>query len=361
MSTERMPNILIVDDTRANLKLLTDMLQGQHYRVRPVLSGKAALASALAEPPDLVLLDINMPEMNGYEVCDRIKAEVLLREVPVIFISALGEVDDKVRAFQHGGLDYITKPFRLEEVLVRVRTHLRIRALQLELRRHNEHLQELVDEKVREVSEAQMAMLFALAKLAESRDTDTGQHVERTQTFCRILAEELSMNSPYAAEIDAKFIDNIYHAAPLHDIGKVGVPDAILLKPGKLTPEEWETMMAHTSHGARTLRAVYERYRGNAFIALGMEIALSHHEKWDGTGYPEKLSGLDIPLSARIMAVADVYDALRAERCYKKSFSHEESRRIIVEGSGAHFEPALVDAFLAREEEFSSVWTRMRC
>ena len=364
MSTEPIlasntPNILIVDDVLANLELLSGILQERGYITRPVLNGKTALMTARAEPPDLILLDVNMPEMDGYELCERLKGADVTKDIPVIFITASHETEEKVKAFKMGCVDYVTKPFQCDEVNARVETHLRLRKMQLELERHNHHLEDLVKEKVREISDSQLAAIIALAKLAESKDDETGHHVERTRTFCRLLAEKLRENPSYAKRIDKSYVENIYHAAPLHDIGKVGIPDNILLKPARLTTEEFEIMKTHPMIGAKTLQAARSQYPLNNFLNMGLEIAYSHHEKWDGSGYPKGLAGDSIPLSARIMAVADVYDALRSIRPYKTAFSHETSCEIIFEGSGSHFDPALIEAFAALEPEFARIREQM--
>jgi putative two-component system response regulator len=343
-------DILIVDDVPANLTLLAGMLKEKGYHVRPVPSGKLALKAVEREAPDLILLDITMPEMDGFEVCRKLKDDVRFHDIPVIFISALTETLDKVKAFGSGGVDYVTKPFQFEEVEARVETHLK-------LHRYQQRLEELVQEKVYEISASQLSTIFALSKLAESRDTDTGKHLERVQTYCRMLAEKLGQEAPYNSEIDKAFIYDIINASPLHDIGKVAIPDHVLLKAGKLTPEEFGIMKKHPSVGASTMAAVRAIYPGNNFINMGIAIAMSHHERWDGAGYPDGLKGEDIPLSARIMAVADVYDALRSKRCYKPSLSREQSREIVASGSGTQFDPEAVAAFLAIEEEFD----RVRC
>ncbi len=350
---------MVVDDTPANLKLLQEMLQAKGYRVLAFPGGKMALSAAAKSPPDLILLDITMPRMNGFEVCERLKADGALKEIPVLFISGLTETSDKVKAFSAGGVDYVTKPFQFEEVIARVETHLRLRRMQLELEKHNLHLEDLVREKVAEISDSQLATIVALAKLAESRDDDTGNHIERTRTFCRVLAEKLRDNPRYAGSIDETFVETICHAAPLHDVGKVGISDNILLKPGKLTPEEFEIMKTHTMIGANTLQTARSKYPRNVFLNTGIAIARSHHEKWDGSGYPDGLKAEDIPLSARIMAVADVYDALRSKRPYKPAFTHEKSCEIIMEGADRHFDPAVIDAFRAVEAEFAEIRNRM--
>lgn len=351
--------IMVVDDTPGNLNLLREMLRAQDYRVLAFPDGRMALAAAAKNPPDLILLDVDMPEINGFEVCERLRADEALKEIPVIFISAMTEIKDKVRAFAVGGMDYVIKPFQFEEVHSRVETHLRLRKLQAELKRHNHHLAELVQEKVREISESQLATIHALSRLTESRDDQTGSHIERTQSFCRLLAEQLRQNPRYAEIIDDTFVDNIYHASPLHDIGKVGIPDSILLKPDKLTPEEFEIMKGHVVIGVKTLQTVLSKYPQNTFLAMGIDIAQGHHERWDGSGYPVGQAGEAIPLSARIMAIADVYDALLAKRPYKKPFTHEKSVEIIQEGAGTHFDPSAVDAFLVIADTFKAVHEAM--
>jgi putative two-component system response regulator len=289
-----------------------------------------------------------MPEMNGYEVCRQLKADQRFCDIPVIFISAMTETLDKVTAFSSGGVDYITKPFQFEEVEARVKTHLK-------LRRYQVSLEDLVKEKVKEISDSQMSAIFALSKLAESRDAITGKHLERVQIFCRILAKRLSLESPYKTMMSAEFLRDISNASPLHDIGKVAIADSILLKPGELTPSEFEVMKTHATIGAHTLGEVKELYPGNSFINMGIFIARSHHERWDGSGYPDGLAGDAIPLPARIMAVADVYDALRSRRCYKEPMNRLQSREIIIHGSGSQFDPILVDGFCGVEAELDRI------
>lgn len=340
--------LFVIDDTPDNLLMLRAMLEERRYRVCAFPRGGMALEAAKVDPPDLVLLDIDMPEMDGYEVCRRLKEDSRLQEIPVLFVSALTQTLDKVTALSMGGVDYITKPFHFAEVEARVNTH-------LALYRYQHHLQDLVEAQVRETAESQMSTIFALAKLVESRDTDTSQHLERVQMFCRLLAQRLREWVPSGLGIDVAFIENLYHASPLHDIGKVGIPDAVLLKPGRYTDEEIRIMREHTVIGSRTLEAARARYPRNAFINMGVVIARSHHERWDGTGYPDGLGGEDIPLAARILAVADVYDALRSRRCYKRAYTHEESRAIIATESGRQFDPVVVEAFLSLEQELNRI------
>lgn len=345
-------DILVVDDTPENLTLLVKMLREQGHKARPLPNGRMALQAAENHPPDLILLDIMMPDMDGYEVCRLLKKNPVLKDIPVIFISALSDTLDKVDAFSAGGVDYIAKPFRFEEVNARVKTHLSIRRMQLEMAQHNRDLELLVSEQVREITNAQRATIVAMTKLAEARDDETGKHIERTQTFCKMAAIQLRKNNVYAEEIDEAFLDNIFHASPLHDIGKVAIPDRILLKPGRLTSEEFEIMKKHTTLGADYLREAAARYKSNDFLTMGMHIARWHHERWDGTGYPDNLAGTAIPLCARIMALADVYDALRSRRTYKEPFSHAKSYQIIVDGSGTHFDPEIIKVFKMLERDF---------
>jgi putative two-component system response regulator len=352
---EPQSNIIVVDDQPANLKLMEDMLWPQGYKVRSFPRGRMALAAAAQQPPDLILLDINMPEMDGLEVCKRLKADTLLAAIPVIFLSALNETEDKMRGFQSGGVDFITKPFQFEEVQVRIETQLSLHALRTRLEKQNGELESLVQLQLREIAESQMATIFALAKLAESRDNDTGKHLERVQVLCKLLAVRLSARSKYADIIDDDYIRNIFHASPLHDIGKVAIPDSILLKPGKLTVEEFTVMKTHTTLGAQTLEFVRQKHPANTFITMGIEIARSHHEKWNGSGYPSGLVGAATPVCARIMAVADCYDAMRSKRCYKEAFSHERSADIIVLDSGQHFDPDVVSGFRDAEDAFRHV------
>lgn len=351
------PTILVVDDVAVNLKLLAELLRKQGYEPRPVPSGKLALTAARADPPDLILLDINMPEMNGFEVCKQLKADVALKDIPLIFITGIAETADIVKAFSMGAVDYITKPFQLEEVCVRIETHLRLRRLQIEVEKYSNHLEDLVQNKIKEISRSQMATIFALAKLAESRDGETGRHLERVQILCRILACELRCVPHYRGIITDHYIDNLCQAAPLHDIGKVGIADAILLKQGGFSNEEHAQISHHTKIGAETLRSVHAEYPGNSMIAMGIDMAQSHHEKYDGTGYPERLSGDAIPLSARIVALADVYDALRSKRPYKPALSHPDAMEIIIKGRGMQFDPDIVDAFARLSSEFNAVYT----
>ena len=356
MSNEKhIEQILIVDDLPENLNLLKEILTKEGNRVRMFTSGPEALESAMEEAPDIILADVNMPGMDGFELCTQIKAIDQLKEVPVIFISGVTDVKEKIRAFKSGGVDYITKPFSVQEIQARVKTHLTISHYREQLKQYNQELENIVAKKAEEVYESQIATIFALAKLAENRDNDTGRHLERVQSYAQLLTGEMRKNAKFSNQINDHYEANIYHATPLHDIGKVAIPDNILLKPGKLSPEEFEVIKTHTVIGAETLKSVQSQYPNNSFINLGMEITYTHHENWDGSGYPRGISGNQIPLSGRIMAVADVYDALRMERVYKPSFSHEKSLGILISGAGTQFDPDIIEIFRANNQKFESL------
>lgn len=352
-------SIMIVDDTPANLKLLDDLLRSCGYQVSAFPRGKMAYKAALKTPPDLFLLDINMPEISGFELCQSIKNNPDLVDIPVIFLSALNEPLDKVHAFGMGAVDYINKPFQFEEVLARVKTHLKIRHLQVELEKHNHQLEDMVREQVKEIEASQMATIVALAKLAESRDDETGQHLERVQLLSRCLTDRLRQIDGFKNKINDAYSSDIFNACSLHDIGKVGIPDHILLKPGRLSSEEFEIMKTHTLIGATNLESVYEKYPNNKLIGMGIAIARSHHERWDGSGYPDGLVGEAIPLEARIMAVVDVYDALRSERCYKKAIPHKETLEIITNSAGTQFDPNIIEVFATIEAEFEHIFNAL--
>lgn len=361
------PLVLIVDDSRAVRTFVRELLEQAGYAVIEANDGIAGLEAIATRKPDVVLLDIEMPNKTGLEVLAEL--DVTNRLFSVILFTTLSSLDAIVDGLERGADDYIVKPFKKAEFLARLSAAIRIarnkRLLfeaQMTAERTIEQMrqmqsilsdQKLIENKIRETSEARNATIFAMAKLAESRDDDTGGHLERVREYCRQLAEDLRSHSPYSDHITAEFIDCIQHAAPLHDIGKVAIPDSILQKPGKLTSEEFEKMKSHTVLGADNLQLVFNTYPGNMFIGMGIEIALYHHERWDGSGYPDGLVGKNIPLSARIMALADVYDALRSDRCYRKGLTHDQVRNIILEGNGKHFDPEVVMAFLRIEGIFA--------
>jgi putative two-component system response regulator len=351
--------VMIVDDTPENITLMNGLLR-ERYRTRIATGGERALKTAVVEPlPDLILLDIMMPDMDGYEVCKRLKADPRTRDIPVIFLTAKAEIEDEQRGFDAGAVDYITKPISPPIVLSRVATQLTLKAAADFLRDQNAYLEKEVEKRTHEVQIIQDVTIMAMASLAETRDNETGNHIRRTQNYVRALALQLHSHPRFAEQLSDDMIEMLYKSAPLHDIGKVGIPDAILLKPGKLTPEEFEIMKTHTTLGRDAIVAAENLIDApSTFLRLAREIAHYHQEKWDGSGYPEKLAGEAIPLAARLMAVADVYDALISRRVYKPPFSREKSAGIIREGRGTHFDPDMVDAFLAIEAEFHAIAER---
>ena len=349
--------VLVVDDTEANVDILVDAL-GDMYDLAVAMEGESALETVAEDPPDIILLDIMMPGMDGYEVCRRLKADERTAKIPVIFLTALTEIENKTKGFQLGAVDYITKPFEVLEVQARVRTHLSLVLARLELETQNETLEQKVAERTLELAQTQDVTIYSLATLAETRDNETGGHILRTQRYVKALARNLAQSAKHAAKLDAATIELMFKSAPLHDIGKVGVPDAILLKPGKLSSDEFEIMKTHAELGYQALvkaEAAFKLESKPNFLALAREIAYTHHEKWNGLGYPRKLKGEEIPLSGRIMAVADVYDALICKRVYKPPFPHEKAVEIITHESGQHFDPDVVNAFMAQEELFKRI------
>ena len=343
--------VLIVDDTPANLQVLGDMLEEQGYEVLVATNGHDALESASASPaPDLILLDIMMPDMDGFEVCRRMKADPDLRKIPVIFISALGMTEQKIEGFRAGAVDYVVKPFQAEVVLARVNTH-------VQLKLHQDNLQLLVQQQTRELVRAKEATIASMAIMAEFRDPETGAHIQRTAHYVRLLLQEMNLCS--AKPLSRDDMDLLFQSVPLHDIGKVGVPDAILNKPGRLTETEFEEMKKHTIYGSEAIRRTEAILGASSFLRYARELAEFHHEKWDGSGYPHGLKGEAIPLCARLMMLADIYDALISKRPYKEPFSHEQAFEIITCGDGRikpeHFDPEVLRAFRQLHNEFDRI------
>ncbi len=353
---QQKPTVLVVDDTPENLQLMNGLLRGL-YKVRLANSGALALELALQSPqPDLILLDIMMPDLDGHEVCIRLKADPATQDIPVIFLSALSQERDQKRGFLDGCVDYITKPFSPDIVLARVATHVALKRASDILADHNRFLREEVERQTREVQNVQDVTILAMASLAETRDNETGMHLRRTQNYMRLLAEHLHQHSPYASQLNEGVIELLYKSTPLHDIGKVGIPDHILLKPGKLTAEEFRIMQKHSELGAHIIAEAEALLDApSSFLRYAREIAHYHHENWDGSGYPKGLKGEAIPLSARLMAVADVYDALISKRCYKEAFSHEDATGFIESQVGRKFDPVIVEAFRQVADRFATI------
>jgi putative two-component system response regulator len=353
------PTILVVDDTPDNLTLVSNLLK-KDYRVRVAINGEKALKIAFSEtPPDLILLDVMMPVMDGYEVCQQLRSSPLTAHIPIIFLTAKSEVEDERKGLSLGASDYITKPISPPILEARVKTHLAAKAYADFLTDKTAYLESEVARRTREVSAIQDVTIQAMASLAETRDSDTGNHIRRTQFYVKALTSKLKSHPNYSVYLTESMIEMIFKSAPLHDIGKVGIPDRILLKPGRFEPAEFEIMKTHTTLGRDAIQAAENSLGLQVdFLSIAKEIAYGHQEKWDGSGYPEGLSGESIPVSARLMAVADVYDALISRRVYKDSMPHEKAIAIIEEGKGSHFDPDMVDAFLGIQDEIKSIAAR---
>lgn len=340
--------VLIVDDIPENIQILLSTLKND-YAILVATNGEKALELSLKEPqPDIILLDIMMPGMDGYEVCKHLKDDELTKDIPVIFVTALNESEDEEKGLSLGAVDYITKPINPALVKARVSNH-------IALKRHRDNLQELVDERTIQLKLTQEATIEAMGIVAENRDPETGGHIQRTKNYMRILARGLSKNPKYSNVLTKNIIEQLYHSSPLHDIGKVAISDTILLKPGKLDDSERQKINEHALIGEKTIAEAQSRLGEGEFLNIAKEIAGSHHEKWDGSGYPRGLSGLEIPLSGRLMALADIYDALISKRSYKPPFGHQEVVEIIKNERGKHFDPDIVDTFLELNEEFHKI------
>ncbi|WP_345868331.1 two-component system response regulator [Shewanella algae] len=330
--------ILAVDDTADNLQLIHAVL-AKDYSLRAATSGEKALAMLdQGLEPDLILLDVMMPGIDGFETCHRLKQHPRSAQIPVIFISAKNEVIDEQTGFELGAVDYISKPISPAILKVRI-------ANQLALANQARQLQQLVKLRTRELEQTRHKIINRLGRAAEYRDNETGLHVQRMSHYCRVLARQLGASESW--------VELLFNAAPMHDIGKIGIPDHILLKPGKLTPEEYRIMQGHTKIGADILGD-----DASPLLQMAAEVARSHHERWDGNGYPEGLQGNAIPLSARIAAIADVFDALTSERPYKSAWSNQEAFSYLKKEAGGQFDPQLVAAFCACEAELLDIQQR---
>jgi len=345
--------VLIVDDEPANLSLMSHVLS-ENYQVLAANSGKQALLVANSTPvPDIILLDILMPEIDGYSVLTQLKNSPETCEIPIIFVTAMEEDEDEKKGLALGAVDYIMKPIKPEIMLARVKSQLILKQARDFLNDKNIYLEAEVTRRMKENQVIQNVSIRALAHLAEIRDPETGEHILRTQSYVNTLAIHLQDHPRFKDVVTENYIQLITKSAPLHDIGKVGVPDNILLKPGKLTKDEWLIMQSHAALGARSIEdAEIDVEQPVEFLALAKEIAHWHHECWDGSGYPDGLTGDDIPLSARIMAVADVFDALISKRVYKEAISFDQARKIIMSERNRQFDPDITDAFIECFEDF---------
>ena len=352
------PTVLVIDDMPINLQLIGNLLRDR-YHVQVVSSGAVALQLVERTTPDLILLDVVMPEMDGHEVCRRLKSDPKTRDVPILFLSARNQDEDQCLGFELGAADYLNKPINPPILLARVDTQMRLKAAADQLRSQNAFLDKEVLARTRELQAVHDVTILALASLAETRDNETGNHLRRTQHYVQALAEALRHHPRFSAYLDEQSIELMFKSAPLHDIGKVGIADQILLKPGRFEPAEFEIMKTHARLGYQALVHAEEMLGAQVpFLRIAKEIALCHHEKWDGSGYPNGLVGDAIPVSARLMAVADVYDAVISRRVYKSEMNHETAVAIISEGAGRHFDPDVAAAFMVLEKEFEQIAER---
>jgi putative two-component system response regulator len=353
------PIILVVDDTPDNLSLMSGLLKDR-YRVKVANNGEKAIKIVQSESqPDLILLDIMMPGLSGYDVCQILKSDPNSRHIPIIFLTAMTGTDDEKKGLELGAVDFITKPVNPPIVMARVATQLQVKAAADFLKDQNAYLETEVAKRTKELAAIQDVTILAMASLAETRDNDTGNHIRRTQYYLQLLANALKTHARFSSFLSDHTIQMLFKSAPLHDIGKVGIPDRILLKPGRFEPHEFEIMKTHCKLGRDAIQHAEDQLGLEVeFLKYAKEIAYGHQEKWDGSGYPEGLAGDDIPISARLMAVADVYDALISRRVYKEGMPHAKAVGIIAEGRGTHFDPDIVDAFMALTDEFQAVAQR---
>ena len=353
MDTDR-KTVFLVDDDVTNLTVGKNALE-PYYDVLTINSGVRLLKILEKNVPDLILLDVNMPEMNGYETIRLMKKKKETADVPVIFLTAKTDHKSELEGLSLGAIDYITKPFSPPLLLKRTEVHLLVEAQKQELVDFNTKLLDMVEAKTKTVVELQNALLKTMAELVEYRDDVTGGHIERTQRYLRVMVSALREQHIYENEISSWDLELMLQSAQLHDVGKIVIKDDILLKPGKLSDLEFEQIKIHTTFGEKVIQKIINSTREQDFLEYAKILAATHHEKWDGSGYPNKLKGEEIPLMGRLMAITDVYDALVSERQYKKAFSHEEAVEIISDGKGAHFDPILVDSFLSVSSQFKEI------
>jgi len=372
--------VFVVDDDLTSLAVAKVALR-ERYNTLTVNSGAQLLKILEKSLPDLILLDIDMPDTDGYETIKALKSNFRTSEIPVIFLTAHSNSESELMGITLGAVDYIIKPFSAPLLLKRIDMHLTVESQKHQLESQNQELkaqhheleqqkselinfnsklQEMVDAKVKTILELQGALLRSMAELVESRDDITGGHIERTQSYLGVLLEAMKDKSIYTDEVATWDLNLVLMSAQLHDVGKIAVKDSILNKPGKLTPEEFEEVKKHTTFGGEVIDKIMESTSEHTFLIYAKTFALTHHEKWDGTGYPRRLKGESIPILGRLMAIADVYDALCSDRPYKKAFSHDEAVRIISEGKGTHFDPVLSDMFLNISDEFSVIAAALR-
>jgi len=349
MNEIKQAKILIVDDEEKNRKLLQAFLEADGYQALEADNGASCLEAVAEHSPDLVLLDVMMPVMNGYEVAKTMKDNPDTRPIPIIMVTALGDRESRIRGLDAGAEEFLSKPVDRLDLSVRVRNLLRLKEMSDLLKYHNQLLEQTVEKRTRQLKTSFFDSIYTLMRAADYRDDETGAHVRRISYYTRVLAEKIGLN--------ANFCNTIFYASPMHDVGKIGIPDNVLLKPGSLTPEEWEIMKTHTTIGGEILASGSSHY-----MKMGREIALTHHERWDGSGYPKGLKGEEIPVSGRIMQICDVYDALRSKRPYKPAFPHDKSIGIINHGDGRvlpqHFDPDILAAFQSCTADFEEIFNK---
>ena len=351
--------IFLVDDAITNLTIGKKAL-APYYNVFTLNSGAVMFEMLENITPELILLDVNMPEMDGYEAIKILKAREKTSHIPVIFLTANNNEAMELQGFSLGAIDYITKPFSAPLLLKRIEVHLLVETQKNALLHFNKNLTRMVEEKTKTVVELKNAILTSMAELVEYRDGITGSHVVRTQRYIKALMDAMKSNSVYESEVSAMDEELVLQSCQLHDVGKIAIKDSILLKSDKLTPEEFEEIISHTTFGEKLILNIKEKTTDSDFVEYARIFAISHHERWDGNGYPKGLKGENIPLLGRIMAIGDVYDALVEARPYKEAFSHEEAVRIILEGRGRQFDPALTDLFEKNNHEFKKIAKEVR-
>jgi putative two-component system response regulator len=350
---ENRKKIILVDDDPTNLRVAKKILMDQ-YDVFTVPSAEKLFRFLEKTLPDLILLDVMMPEANGYDVIRILKKNQDLEDVPVIFLTSKSDSESELLGFSLGAVDYISKPFSPPLLLKRIETHLQFESQKQALKNWNENLQQMVDEKAGLVLEMQGAVLRTISNLVEYRDDVTGGHIERTEKYLRFLVEELMTHDVYVPILENWDMDLFFQSAQLHDVGKIAIRDNILLKQGKLTEDEFDEMKKHAAFGEMVIEKIQQNTRESVFLTHAKIMAGTHHEKWDGSGYPRGLSGSQIPLQGRMMALADVFDALISERPYKQPFSYEEAIQIIKDDAGRHFDPVLAELFVNASAHFIS-------
>lgn len=347
--------ILVVDDDTANLALAQKIL-GKEYRIAAANSGMVAFKYLENKSPDLILLDINMPEMDGFQVMEKLRSMEKFSHVPVIFLTADNDPETETKCFATGAVDFVAKPFLPDVLMSRVRRTLELEKYRSDLEQMVEEQTKIITARTRRISQIQEQVIMGMATLIETRDNSTGKHVKNTKTYVQMIANELKKRKMFEETLTDDYIVNVCKAAPLHDVGKIRIADAILKKPARLTEEEYNAMKLHTVYGKQIINEIIGGVEDPAYVKIAEEIAMYHHERWDGTGYPIGLKGEDIPICARIMALADVFDALYEERCYKEPIRPVyKIMKTLEEGKGTQFDPVITEVFISMEQEIKEL------